>query len=123
MTSTTEFHVEPHTAADVYDFEMSKKIADKLNQHYPGHLWAVNVNSEQTAGVCNIFNFAISKRYGYVLHLSTLQSDPNLNCVVKAGGEILERADFIRGEARGDYAKHVEGVKSKHQPTKSGIIQ
>ena len=120
--NTTEFHVEPHTATDLYDFELSKQIADKLNKHYPGHLWAVNVNSGESQGIANIFNFAISKRYGYVLHLTTLQQDPKMACVIKAGGEILERADFIRGEARGDYAKHVEGVKDVHQPFK-GIIQ
>ena len=123
MTNTTEFHIEPHTATDIYDFELSKKIADKLNEHYPGHLWAVNVNSDQNQGVCNIFNFAISKRYGYVLHVSTIERDTTLKCVVKAGGEILERASFMRGEAKGEYAKHVDGLKDRHQPTKAGIIQ
>lgn len=122
IENTTEFHVEPHTPADVYDFELSKKIADMLNKHYPGHMWAVNVNSDKQQGVCNIFNFAISKRYGYVLHLKTIQQDAKLACVIKAGGEILERADFIRGKARGDYAEYVEGVKKQHQPFK-GIIQ
>lgn len=123
MTDTMDIVVEPHTQADLYDRQVAASIANKLNAHYPGHLWAVNVNSEPTAGIVNIFNFAISKRYGYVLHLSTVLADPALECVVKAGGEILERANFMRGKAKGEYATRVEGVAEKHQPTKSGIIQ
>ena len=123
MTNTTEFMVEPHTAVDLYDRELAGKIANKLNEHYPGHMWAVNVNSQETAQVCNIFDFAISSRYGYVLHLSTVENDPSLKCVIKAGGEILERAKMARGMAKGEYAQKIDDVLDKHQPTKAGIIQ
>lgn len=114
MTDHNEFHIEPHSPGDLYDRETAARIANKLNQHYPGHMWAVNVNSVETAGVVNIFNFAVSSKYGYVLHLSTVQNDPTLKCVVKAGGEILERASFARGQAKGEFATHIEGAK--HQP-------
>lgn len=123
MTDTTEFMVEPHTSADLYDRDIAAKIANKLNKHYPGHMWAVNVNSGETAQIVNIFNFAISSKYGYVLHLNTVENDPDLKCVLNAGGEILERGKFARGMAKGDYATTVDGVLDKHQPTKSGIIQ
>lgn len=119
---TLEIQVEAHDPGDLYDRKVAASIADKLNAHYPGHLWAVNVNSSPTGGVVNIFDFAISSRYGYVLHLKTVLNDPTLKCVIKAGGEILERANFARGRAKGEFATHVDGMLDKHQPTKSGII-
>ncbi|MDH3981292.1 MAG: hypothetical protein OES84_00150 [Kiritimatiellaceae bacterium] len=120
---TTEFMVDPGSKADLYDFQLAKECADKLHAHYPGHLWAVNVNSELTGGVVNIFNFAISSRYGYVLHLTTVEADPTRKCVIKAGGEILERAHMARGKSKGDTATVIDDIPDKHQPTKSGIIQ
>lgn len=122
--NTTDYMVEPHDPGDLYDRELAGKIANKLNKHYPGHLWAVNVNSTETAQVCNIFDFAISSRYGYVLHLSTIESDPALDCVMRAGGEMLERARMARGEAKGEFAcGDVDGILEKHLALKSGIIQ
>jgi len=122
MTDTTEFMVEPHDPGDLYDMKIAKACSDLLTQHYPGHMWAVNVNSSPTAGVVNIYNLAISSLYGYVLHLTTVQNDPTLRCVLRAGGEILERGNMIRGKSRGDTATYVEGLPDKHQPVK-GIIQ
>ena len=36
--------------------------------------------------------------YVHVLHLKTIYDDPSLKCVVKAEGEILERAYLARGK-------------------------
>jgi len=125
MIDHNEFTVEPHNAGDVYDMALSAKIANKLNEHYPGHLWAVNLNSSQNVGTVNIFNFAISKKYGYVLHLSAVERDPDLKCVIAAGGEILERAKMARGESKGEFAcGDVDGILEKHLTLEeSGLIQ
>jgi hypothetical protein len=99
---------------------LAKQAADMLNKHYPGHLWAVNVNSE--GGVMLIKNFSISFLYGYTLHLDKL--DVGLQKVMRAGGEILERAKMKRGAGNGDKAVYVEGLPDKHQPIPElGIIQ
>ena len=122
MTDTTEFLYEPHAPGEMEDYQLAKKIADKLHEHYPGHLWCVNVNSMPTGGVCNIYNMAVSSLYGYVLHLTTILNDPTLKCVIRAGGEILERGNMMRGKAKGEFAEHVDGLPDKHQPVR-GIIQ
>lgn len=109
---------------DNQDEILAKRAGDLLERHYPGHLWAVFINSEKTGGVMYIKNFRVSFIYGYVLHLSNVYADPQLKCVVKAGGEILERAHMKRGRADGLLAKVVEGVKKRHQPIPHlGIIR
>jgi len=122
MTKQPEFLIEPHDPGDLADMQMAMEITNVLQKHYPGYPWAVNVNSGETAGVVNIFNWAISSRYGYVLHLTTVQNDPTLKCVVLAGGEILERGKLLRGEAQGEFAEQIDGAPDKHQPTR-GTIQ
>lgn len=122
IDNTTNFMVEPHDPGDLADIQLAKRITDKLTRHYPGYPWAVNVNSGETQGIVNIFNWAISSKYGYVLHLTTIQNDPTLKCVLLAGGEILERGKLLRGEAQGEFAEQVDGLPGKHQPFK-GIIQ
>jgi len=98
---------------------LAKDAADALNRHYPGHLWAVNVNADEKGGVMTIKNFSVSFKYGYTLHLAKL--DPTMKRVIKAGGEILERANLARGKSNGEKATHVDGVKDKDQPF-MGII-
>jgi len=111
--STNIHTVEGHELGDV---ALVKRCADRLNEHYPGHLWAVHLNDESLGGVVIIRNLAVSGIYGYVLKLSRIYADPGLKCVVKAGGEILERAKMARGWWGGEYPKHVEGLADKHQP-------
>jgi len=75
----------------VEDYDEAKRIAEKLNQHYPGHLWAVNVNQ----GVAFIKNLMLSGSHGFVIKLKDI--DSNYRAVVKAGGEVLERFNISRG--------------------------
>jgi len=92
------------------DVVLAKAIAEKLDAHYPGHLWAVHLNDESLGGVAIIRNLAISFMYGYVLKLSSIYADPSLSCVVTAGGEILERATMARGPWDGQYPAGADGV-------------
>lgn len=121
---TTDLHGEPGHAVDTSDVVLAKRAAELLNKHYPGHLWAVFVNSEKTGGVMVIKNFRVSYLYGYILHLRNVYTDPTLKCVIRAGGEVLERAHMKRGTADGALARIVEGVKKHHQPIPElGIIR
>lgn len=132
MTDTTKFLMEPGEKGNLNDLAeqqraiqamaLAKEIGDKLHEHYPGYPWAVSVNNGSTQGTVNIYNWALSQRYGYVLHLTTVQNDPTLKCVLLAGGELLERGRLLRGEAQGEYAEVIDGLPDKHQPIK-GIIQ
>ena len=73
-----------------------KRCAEKLEQHYPNHIWAIAASKDNT--VVNIKCLNVSDEYGYVLHTTTVQNDPELKCVVMAGGEILERGAQMRGK-------------------------
>ncbi len=78
------------------NFMMAKAVTDRLMQHYPGHHWAVNADIR--GGVLNIFNMRISSTWGYVLVVHDwLIERVVADEVVRAGGEILERAGLRRG--------------------------
>lgn len=77
------------------DVMLTQRIGKTLTDHYPGHIWAVNVNS--SGGVVDIKAYNISTKYGYRLYHDTVTTDPSLKCIIKAGGELLERANLKRG--------------------------
>jgi hypothetical protein len=77
------------------DLILAKEMADTLNRHYPGHLWAVHVQGEQ--GMADVRNMSLSGEYGYRLRLvANYSMSEFLKRVVKAGGEILERFNLSR---------------------------
>lgn len=91
------------------DVILAKDAADLLHRKYPGYLWAVHVNSK--GGMLNIFCPNVAVRYGYTIRLTEVYADPTLKCVMRAGGEILERAKLPRGRARpGETVAAVEGI-------------
>lgn len=106
---TTELQRVPGHSYDANDVILAKNAADKLNQHYPGHLWMVHVNSE--GGVMIIKNMAVSPDWGYILHINKI--DPEMKRVMNAGGELLERGWMKRGAWNGQYAKEVEGIPKR----------
>lgn len=105
-------------AEDVKDLTICKDVAETLNKHYPGHLWAVSIRP----GVIDIKNLLISHTHGMVIHLSQYYSDPSNRLVVRMGGEFLERAHMQRGANKGDDANILEGVAEKYQPG-NGLIR
>ena len=118
---STELQTFDGHTYDANDEILAKRCADLLNKHYPGHLWAVNVNATPSGGCLFIKNFSISFRYGYTLHINKL--DPELKKVLRAGGEILERAKMKRGLWNGENAKRVDGLPDRHQPIERlGIV-
>lgn len=117
---TTEFFVEKGRANELLDeLKLGKECADLLNNHYPGHLWGVSVNTD--GGILIIKNFAISSLYGYVIHLKNVLDDPHRKRVIMAGGEYLERAAMTH-RFTGEMPAYVEGLPDKHQPLKNGLI-
>jgi len=114
ITTTSIHPVEGH-ALEVADISLAKNIAETLHAKYPGHLWAVNVNSE--GGVVDIKNFRISSRYGIRLLLNTLTPFDRtaMSLIVNSGGEMLERAKMPRGRATGELATDVEGIPNRHR--------
>lgn len=94
------------------DTMLTHSIGKALAKHYPKHIWAVNVNSQ--GGVVDIKAFSVSYEYGYRLLYTEVANDPGLRCVIRAGGEILERANLSRGQYKGEQAKHVDGFKKGH---------
>lgn len=118
MTIVTDIYRESGDNIDNLDVVLAKNAAELLHKHYEGHLWAVYVNSKKTGGVMVIKNLMVSGLYGYVLHLTTVYADPTLRCVVKAGGEILERAGLARGKNQFIRPTFVEGIPEKKQPNR-----
>lgn len=96
------------------DFVMSKRIAEKLHEHYPGHLWACRANTQ--GGVVEIKNLAVTNVKGYLLLLSEVYADPALKCIIEAGGEMLERAGLKRGAA------DMEEIFSKDRDLRNNMI-
>lgn len=87
---------------------LMKGVCKTLNKHYPGYNWDVNIDVR--GGVVDIKNLDISYRDGYREYLAVVQMDTKLKCIIKAGGEILERANAKRGTRTGDPVTYVEGA-------------
>lgn len=100
------------------DVALAAAIAEKLNAHYPGHLWSVHVadsagESANMGGYVVIRNLAVSEEHGYFLRIERFYDDPNLTWAMRAGGEILERARLRRGAWNGQEPGAVDGIVRK----------
>lgn len=83
-----------------------RQCAEKLLQAYPTHPWYVKMSSDK--GLIYIYNMLVSIEYGFVLKTAQVQNDPELKCVVRAGGEILERAFLSRTNKPQEMAKKLD---------------
>jgi hypothetical protein len=85
------------------DASLMAAVFDKLASVYPGHPWAVMAARER--GIVDVQLLYLvdaertSGRYGYTLFTRTLDGDPGMACVVRAGGELLERFRLSREKA------------------------
>lgn len=99
---------------EAQDMTMAKDIADTLFVQYPGYMWGVNVRS----GVAVIKCLNVSSLYGFILKYKDICHDAAFRKkeIIRAGGEILERARLNRGEReKGQAVLAVDGIK-KYQP-------
>lgn len=77
---------------------INMRVAATLERHYPGHTWYVSF--KETAGVIYIKHPSISRHSGYAINIVNCTKARDLDrAVMRAGGEILERASVKRGLA------------------------
>jgi hypothetical protein len=105
------FVVEEADVNEALDMEKAKEVGEKLNEIYPGHLWAVAVQG----GVLVVKNLAISSFYGFVIkHADSHSSFDLAHQAVIAGGELLERAGIPRDRPwDGRMAQKLEGSEPR----------
>ncbi len=76
------------------EYNLARNAAEVLHKHYPGHLWAVDVQGS----VMNIRDINLSGTWGYTLHIPVFYSGSDWDRkVMLAGGELLERFKQKRG--------------------------
>jgi len=75
------------------DEALARKIWAVLQYHYPGHPWGVAVQHSQGVAMVQIPPYV---NWSFVIHLNTLNGDPGMKSVVRAGGEMLERYSIPR---------------------------
>lgn len=77
---------------------LAKRVLATLHQHYPGHVWGVEVDG----AMINVRNKRLVSEYGYRIN-TLLHSDAGLDVeVMRAGGEVLERFRQRRGARNED---------------------
>ena len=86
------FEIEKGNDFNVYDHDLAKNVAEKLEEKYPGWLWAVHVMD----GIVGVKSMRLSGNWGFVIHQDKIDNDYKI--VVNAGGEILERFRQQRGK-------------------------
>lgn len=108
---------DPHAE---HDLMLCRLIGERLQYWYPGHPWAVEV--EHRGGVAKIGIPALMGSLAwYVIHLTTIWSDPSLKCVREAGGHILERYRLPRN--RYDYFDFAAAcAKSSYFDRRRGVV-
>ena len=82
-----------HAGADI---SLADRITEVLERHYPGNFWQIEVDHGK--GVAKIrIPVLMAADYWGIIHLRTIFSDPGLRCVVRTGGNLLERYEVPRG--------------------------
>lgn len=76
-------------------------VGQKLISLYKGYNWYVDCKPEH--GVVEIKNLTLHGDYGFVLYLKDLVNDLNLDLVMRAGGELLERCGLPTTHRPEDY--------------------
>ena len=90
------------------EMAVAKQVAEDLHSTYPGHMWAVTVRG----GAVVIKDLFVSSLYGYVLKMDAIKHDAKVmkQEVLRAGGEILERARLERGMRTDQVVTKVDGI-------------
>jgi len=83
---------------DGRDDSLIVNVQAALERHYPGWAWYVEAPPSQNVLVIKNFDLGTrGKPWGFVLHKT--QIDPAMECIMRAGGELLERYRQRRGPA------------------------
>lgn len=87
-------------------------VCNHLQKVHPKNFWHAMSTDGSTVAIRAL---DISSKIGYVLHATTIQADPDLKCVTRAGGELLERAGLSRENKGSMTATHLDTTASANQ--------
>ena len=95
-------------SADPSNLPLCKEIGEYVCQAYPGYSWHIRIDG----GLLIIKNMSISEVNAMVRRYSDIAHDAKRRRieVVRAAGELLERAHLRRGMSEGRIATQLEGV-------------
>lgn len=86
---------------DAVEEALAKEVDSILHRHYPEHPWMVSV--DKRTGCLDVFNFSLSEKNGFRLHLTRVKNHSDIEtAVMRAGGEFLERFGVPRKRADQD---------------------
>lgn len=111
MNSLLVESVPYHELADI---QLVARAQDVLSKQFPNYTWIVGLNDESLGGTMTIMNLEVNEyilgcpNWGYVLKLSRVYSDPDLKCVMRAGGAILESANISRNYNKDEVVKSID---------------
>lgn len=91
---------------------LAKKIMEALCKHYPSLALGWNVTVVQDQGIVQITNSYLSGKMGFVLHVTKV--DPEMKCIIRNAGELLERYNVLRDKALGinEALKHTKYTRT-----------
>ena len=107
----------------VWEIEKSKTIGDTLAKTYPGYQWLVRAHASRGYFVIHCAEISVAlttnSPYGMLMHVNKIDDAGLLvKKIIRMGGELLERANLVRGRNTGDSPKQVDGVPKQYQPTR-----
>lgn len=80
-------------------YAIAKGFAEYLGTLYPGYLWRVQINGD----VVSVINLNLHRGQGFRVPLSSIDAEGMV--LMRAGGELLERARLRRGSRDDDRLK------------------
>ena len=107
----------------VWEIEKSKTIGDTLAKTYPGYQWLVRAYASRGYFVIHCAEISASlttnQPYGMLMHVNKMDDAGILTKkIIRMGGELLERANLVRGKSTGDAPKQVDGLPKQYQPSR-----
>ena len=88
------------------DVTLNNEVLRVLHRHYPDYGWFVDVPKDQGVVIVKNLDLIGNKPWGFVLKRAMMDAD--LKCVMRAGGELLERYKrFRRGFRIDEYVENL----------------
>lgn len=103
----TNEEIKQRTKVKLKEAEIERVAGKLLLKHYHGYTWYTDCSIP--GGVLNVMNLSLNGDYGFVVHLKDLMTDVAGQCIVHAGGELLERCGLpATRRPKGDGLKDIE---------------
>lgn len=95
---------------------VAQGAAEILERHYPNHLWAIGWAPGLTL-VIKLMTAPAADKYGFTVDLAkAISATDTAKRIMRAGGELLERAGFKRGAWDGEFSEKLDGADPRHLP-------